>query len=263
MKGYYIHTEKRKEGPFSVEELRGKYINAETLVRYKSGRWVPAGTVDALKPILDPPVTSVPIKSDSNQKKIPSQDNSLENSKSKLKISALQAAIVVLLIANIILYFYKQIDPAPKQKFYAPVKVLEPSPSTDSTKVLVKQTVNSESIHARNNWPRFIKVRPNDFKFYSALGGIHHLKAIVQNQTSFPVDRVNILIKYIKQGAIYKTEYVTAYDVPAGGETLIKAPNSNSGNSVTMDIIEIVSYKMQFYYHSDSVAKGSDPFFKM
>ena len=96
------------------------------------------------------------------------------------------------------------------------------------------------------------------------MGGIHSLQAIVQNQTNFPLDTVKLAVKYLRRGETFKTEYVTLVNVPGHGELAVAAPNSRSGSSVTLDITEIYSQKMQFFYNAGLTGDGKDdPYFKL
>lgn len=270
---YYIQTFGGKEGPFSIEELRKKDINSDTLISEDGTIWTPAGTIRAIKQIISETGPPLHFKKLEGPKYIFTAD-AISEPKTRSRISALQWAAIVLLALNVLVYYYKKSDSVISKS--QEVVQLSEVPLTPEKKIIAIQSIvnpaineereNKDTINSniRNNWATFIKATHNDFKFYSKYGGIHHLKAIVQNNSDFPLDTVKLAIKYIKQGQTFKTEYVTLYNVPEQGELSVHAPTSKSGTSVTLDITEITSQKLQFFYSADIPVKaGPDPFFRL
>ena len=267
MTEYYIRTSRGEEGPFSKEELRIKAINSETLVCSDGASWTPAGEIVALQSLFPDAVRKLNIKKPASKHLIGSDSNNTDN-KTRSKISLLQWAAIVLLALNGLIYYYKGEPATVKiEKVSVTVPTEEPEMIAVKTAQPIQKPVaeNSDTLHRiRNNWPDYIKARHNDFKFYTKLGGIRRLEAIVQNQTDYPLDTVKVAVKYIRRGETFKTEYVTFYNVPGQGEVSVPAPNSRSGTSVILDITEVASGKMHFYYNSGIAAEGKeDPFFKM
>ena len=265
MTKYYIRTVRGEEGPFTREELRLKPISPETLACSDGISWMPAGDMDDLKSLF-PAVSKLNIKK-RVAKSAPASDGSTSETKSRSKLSLLQGATIVLLIANGLVYYYKSGDPVKTEPVTTSV------PSEEPEVITVKRTIPSPKpavienpdtlIRIRNHWQDYITARHNDFKFYTKLGGIRRLEAIIQNQTEFPLDSVKVAVKYMRRGEIFKTEYVTFNNIPEQGEISLPAPNSKSGNSVILEIIEIASQKMRFYYNSTIAAEGTeDPFFR-
>jgi flagellar basal body-associated protein FliL len=53
MKRYFVHLNEQQHGPFTLEELKGKNINRETMVWYTGlPHWVPANRVEELQELL-------------------------------------------------------------------------------------------------------------------------------------------------------------------------------------------------------------------
>ena len=273
MAGYYIQTSGGKEGPFSIAELRKKDINSNTLVSQDEAEWIPAGTIKALRPVISDIGPPLHFKKLEGPKYIFTAD-AITEPKTRLRISALQWTAIVLLALNGIVYYYKRNDSSVSK---SPEIVQSPDipvvPKIDASAVqnnisleVAEDIKNEDTIHSqiRNSWATFIKATHNDFKFYSKFGGIHSLKATVQNNSDFPLDTVKIAVKYIKQGETFKTEYVTLYNVPERSELSVPAPTSKSGTSVVLDITKIASQKLQFFYSADlPVKSGPDPFFRL
>lgn len=273
MTGYYIQASSGKEGPFSLEELRKKDINTDTLISQDGAKWIPAGTVRAIRQIISKTGPPHHFKKLEGPKYIFTAD-AITEPKTRSRISALQWAAIVLLGLNGLVYYYKKNDSVipkssevvhqneipltPEKKIIAVQNTINPTTGEERGN---KDTINS---NIRNNWPVFIKATHNDFKFYSKLGGIHHLQVIVQNKSDFPLDTVKIAVKYIRHGQTYKTEYVTLYNIPERGELAAPAPTSRSGTSVILDITKIASQKLQFAYSAGiPVDAGPDPFFRL
>jgi len=267
---YYVQTSGGNEGPFSIEELRKKDINSNTLISRDGTEWTPAGSISAIKLIISEAGPPLHFKKLEGPKYIFTAD-AITEPKTRSRISALQWAALILLALNGVVYYYKKNDPIitksrevvdlPTSRLPVEKKTIAlQSPVTPETSE-GNDTTNS---NIRNNWTNWIKATHNNFKFYSKYGGIHQLKAIIQNRSNFPLDTVKVAVKYIRQGQTYKTEYVTLYNIPERGELSVPAPTSKSGTSVTLDIKEIASQKLQFFYSADTPPKaGPDPFFRL
>jgi hypothetical protein len=266
MTEYYIQTPTGEDGPFSVEELRKKKIKPETLVSDNCTEWMPAGDVESLKSIL-------PLKSPANTKKQERELYSISNDQTKepatrSKFSFLQWTALILLVTNGLVYYYKQqnspTERGPKvADTQLEVKKLPAVPISIKHPEKPAPVPSDSTSKVRNNWSNLIKAVPNDFKRYKR-GGIHHLAAIVQNKTAFPLDTVKLAVNYIRRGQIFKTEFLTLVNVPEGGEISVPAPDSRAGTAVRLDFKEITSQKMQFFYNAALKTEGSDdPYYKL
>lgn len=265
---YYIKTPTGEKGPFSVEELRKKAISADTVLRHEGINWTAAGKIEALKMILSETGPPSHFKKHAGSKS-PFSAGVIKQPKIRSRISMLQIVTIVLLVLNGVVYYYKEIrQPSSKNQQAA----VQPPPVKKI--IAIQNRVNTierreiKPVDAlstvRNNWSNLINATHNKFKFYTKRGGIRHLQVIVQNQTNFPLDTVQVAVKYIRHGETFKTEYVTFYNVPERGEVAMPAPNSRSGKSVILDITRITSEKMKFLYSADIQAPaGSDPYLKL
>jgi hypothetical protein len=266
---YHIQTPAGKEGPFSVEELRRKNISADTLISQDGREWKAAGKIDALRPILPEEGPPLHFKKHEGPKYSFTAD-AIKEPATRSRFSVLQWTTMILLVINGAVYIYKQKDdsaPAEKKEVVALSAVpVKEDPVYTAVQEPVKATAAAAdtTIQVRNNWTNYIKASHNNYKYYTKLGGIRQLKAIVQNETDFPLDTVKVAVKYLRKGELFKTEYVTLVNIPEHGELAVAAPNSKSGTNVILDITEITSQKMQFFYSAGLTAEaGEDPYFKL
>ena len=264
---YYIQTPTGKEGPFSVEQLKKKAVSSETLICTEGGRWIPACKFEALKTILNETGAPSHFTKHVGPRYVFSAD-AISEPKTRSRISFMQWASIVLLILNGALYYYKQDDnPTSRREEQAkaapvPMKLVAAAPAEQRLAQPAKPDVpkvDTTNNHIRNNWSTFIKASHNAFRFYSKLGGIHHLKAVVHNNTDFPLDTVQVSIRYIRRGETYKTEYVNLYNVPEQGELAVSAPNSRSGTSVELNITKVSSVQLNLFYSADSLGASGAP----
>ena len=271
MTTYYIQTSAGKEGPFSLDELRKKGVSSETLICTEGGKWMPACKFEALKAILDDNAVPSYFAKHVGPKFVFSADV-IKEPKTRSRITFMQLACIVLLILNGALYYYKQdaspvaATTEPPKAAPAPIKLLASVPAEQLVEQPAKpetHKVDTTNNHIRNNWSAFIKASHNAFKYYSKFGGIHRLQAIIQNKTAFPLDTVKVAIRYVKRGETFKTEHVTFYNVPEYGEIALPAPNSRSGTSVELNITEISSEKLQFFYNAADTLASADGNLKM
>ena len=271
MNTYYIQTPGGKEGPFSVEDLRKRGLSSETLVCTEGLKWTPACKIESLKPIVDDSGVPLHFKKHAGPKFVFSAD-AITEPKTRSRITFMQWASIVLLVLNGALYYYKQGDKKDVKNekavvsAAAPVKLIASVPAEKVAKqavVSAESKVDTTNNHLRNNWSSFIKASHNAFRYYSKYGGIHHLEAIVQNKTGFPLDSVKVAIRYVKRGETFKTEHVTVYNIPEHGEAAVPAPNSRSGTSVELNITEIASEKLKLFYSADIASAEDDSYSKM
>ena len=255
MTEYHIKNQTGKDDPLSGEKLQKKKKSQQDVGDNVTNP-TPAGK-------------AAPVSLKPNESVIPGS-KTVKESSSKSKISLLQYTAFVLLILNGVVYYYKQQHPPAEKplKVSAVPAVIKKIPAAriaveQKATVIKDSTVKSDTtIRIRNNWSAFIKAIPNDFKRYKR-GGIHHLQAIVQNQTGFPLDTVKLAVNYIRRGRTFKTEFLTLVNIPEHGELSVPAPDSRGGTAVKVDFTEISSQKMQFFYNAGLLAEGKDdPYFK-
>lgn len=264
MTEYHTKKQTEKEGPFSAEELRNNKLKPGPAIPDNAGKPIPSRKV---------------VSAESKLKEARSADSKPGNkSSSKSKISLLQYTAFVLLILNAAVYYYKQESPPEVKQVKVSsgpeeLKSIPPAPVTESNTATIPERPKAaitdtrseadSAVKIRNNWTSFIKAVPGEFKRYKR-GGIYRLKAIVQNQTAFPLDTVKIAVNYMRRGLTIKTELLTAVNIPGNGEISVPAPDSRGGTAVEVVVKEIRSTKLEFYYHSELPTEGkNDPYFKL
>jgi hypothetical protein len=167
---YYVQTSGGKEGPFSIEELRKKDINSETLISEDGMEWTPAGSISATKLIIAEAGPPLHFKKLEGPKYSFTAD-AITEPKTRSRISALQWAALILLALNGAVYYYKNNDSGLNKS--AEVVEVSESRLLDEKKITVhgpvtpsvseeKDTTNS---NIRNNWANFIIATHNNLSF--------------------------------------------------------------------------------------------------
>lgn len=263
MTDYFIHDGQKERGPFTLIQLTSQDISHQTLVWHKDlSNWTTAGLLEELHPLLEskspPPFNT--------QHSVPPPFAQRPDSKSKSPSKAYLIGALILVVGS--MFWYASANDTGSDPN---ISTSEETASIDqmasgSAEKIERQRINAEitakNTNYRNNWSRFIWAKNGNYK-YSPLGGIYDLEAIVTNETEYALDEVVVSVQYIKDnGAIYKTEPVTIYNVPSHGKASMPAPDSDRGTSVKMEISSMTSKKMHFCYTSDIDVRGSeDPYF--
>lgn len=255
MNHYYIQTSAGQEGPFTIDELRQKNIHARTPVWNEVlHNWTPAGEIEALKPILKtvtPPPFHPPSPSDTLK---PDQAP-----KERFRLNLFHwLGIGAVLLMALIYFLYPGEGSSNKTDEVARMEARE----GDSTQKLRQKRLSAQlaakNRNYRNNWNSYIKAVPGRYK-KGFFGGISNLEPIIRNKTEYPLDVVIIVVRYVKDnGEIYKSKYLPVYNVPANGESSVRAPDSSRGTRVRIEIIQISSRQMNFLYSNDMDVKGKD-----
>lgn len=123
-------------------------------------------------------------------------------------------------------------------------------------------TFVDERKYYRVNWKNYIHISANDYKS-GFLGGIHDLEIIVNNQSDFVLDNVQVDVQYLKKGReVFKTEPLNINEVPPHSSRMIAAPDSKRGTSIQLDLKRITSQSMNFCYSEDKKPGGpkDDPY---
>ncbi|HUH33952.1 MAG TPA: DUF4339 domain-containing protein [Daejeonella sp.] len=259
MRQYFIQTRTGQEGPFTIEELSKRELNPDTLVWFKGQiDWAPAGKIQALNSLFASATSPSP-----EPVVVPDHDGP----KSGFKLSLFHWTIIGVLLIAAFIYFVRPGDPGNTMASHSD-SVIDSTAIVAAEAAAEKNRARSElaakNLNYRNNWVRYIKADASNFKT-NTFGGIYQLEVVVQNQTDYPLDEVNISVSYIKEnGGTHKTENVTVYNVPAHGKASAPAPDSNRGKSLSLEIIKIRSKKMNFLYAPDVRIEGrNDPYYKV
>lgn len=260
MSQYFIQTRTGQEGPFTLEELSKTTIDPDTLVWYKGiNDWTRAGEIDALNSLFTGPAPSTletftaPRYDDLNR---------------RFNLSLFHWTGIGVLVISTFIYFARPGDASSTKSTYDAAVIDSTAAAAASEEIAEKKRVMSKlaakNINYRNNWSRYIKANTGNYKS-NTFGGIYRLEATVHNQTDYPLEEVSIAVSYIKEnGGTYKTEIVTVYNVPAQGKVSVRAPDSNRGKSVKLEISRIKAKRMNFFYSPDISVEGrDDPYYKV
>ena len=253
MNHYYIQTSAGQEGPYTLDELSQKNIHAGTPVWNEVLHdWTPAGEIEALKPILKT-VAPPPFRPAS-----PSITTKAESGKRfRLNLFHWLGIGALILLAGIYFYYSSERNPTPPTEA-AGIETGAADSSQQLERKRLSARLAAKNRNYRNNWSSYIKAVPGRYK-KGFFGGISNLEAIIRNKTEYPLDVVIIVVRYVKDnGEIYKSKYLAVYNVPAEGESVVRAPDSSRGKRVKIEIIQISSRKMNFLYSNDIEVKGKD-----
>lgn len=257
---YYIHDGQKELGPFTLIQLTSQNINHQTPVWHKGlSSWTTAGALEELEPMLASKASPPPFNV---QQTAPPPFIQTSDSGAKGSSKTYLIAGFILIIGSLFWYVSaSDIKPTSPEDGY-PIDSVAAMSDEEIERQRINVEITAKNTNYRNNWERFIWAKNDKYK-YNLLGGITDLEVVVTNETEYILDEVIVSVQYIKDnGAIYKTEAVTVYNVPAQGKASMPAPDSDRGTSVKMEIGAISSKKMHFCYSSDIDARGSeDPYF--
>lgn len=264
MTDYFIHDGQKESGPFTLSQLSTQQISFQTPIWHKGlNGWTTAGALQELQPLLNskfPP----PFQTQHSVPPLFPQEEDLKETKSFSKVYWLAALI---LVAASVYWFVSASDNHSNPDISTSAELASIDPATSlSDEEIERQRINAEitakNTNYRNNWNRYIWATNGNYKV-SPLGGIYDLEVVITNDTEYVIDEVVVSVKYVKDnGAVYKTEPVSIYNVPAQGKASMPAPDSGRGTSVEMEITSMISRRMHFCYDSDLIVRGSeDPYF--
>jgi hypothetical protein len=153
----------------------------------------------------------------------------------------------------------RKIDEENKRVREEQVKFLKESNEKELLELQVEALENRKA-SIRNNWNENFIIKGS--YTYNEFGGISGLFVDVLNNTEFPVEKVEVLLTYIKSnGDQYKVETIIVNNIPAHGKTSERAPNSDRGTKVKHEILSINSKALNFCYTaSKSNSSSLDPY---
>lgn len=94
---------------------------------------------------------------------------------------------------------------------------------------------------ARRNIHQMVGLEANKYKT-GVLGGISDLKLTVSNSSNFPLDQVEVEVRYMgPEKRVIKTQLMLFNDVAAGETKTLEAPRTNRGVTVDYSIVRINS----------------------
>ena len=230
MKKYYLHNGQESIGPFTKEQLKEQKITKETPVwSDEMTDWKKAGEVDELKSILSnnpPPLKKI----QKNEYQKPKKSNFL-----KYLIIAVSIIAFLAIGSNII------------------------SENTINKDNITPDEDDSVNIQIRNNITSLIQVNTNQYSV-DAFGGISNLDIIATNNTDYTIDEIKVAIDYLKKNdGVFKTEYLTFYNIPPKQNKSLSAPDSNRGLSVKLTKQSIASTDLNLCYNNSFTPTDGDP----
>lgn len=246
MRQYFLHNGTSEEGPFTLEQLKERNIQPDTLIWFEGlQEWVAANTADDLKPLfsIKPPPLKVATP--------PSMQYQYEESKPRSKSKYIWTALSVLAIVIIAVLIYSN------NQSQQALTNLQSSVSQKEHEETMEKLKQAET---RNRWSDFIKLETGDYRT-SAFGGISDLDLAVSNSTEYVIDEIEVEIDYIKEsGGVYKTETVVFKNLPVNVKQTKYAPESSRGTSVDVRVKSITAQAFNFCYNIYRTGvSGDDP----
>jgi hypothetical protein len=131
----------------------------------------------------------------------------------------------------------KETQPA-KDEQQQNIKII---PAVVTNKTEEKPANNPEIEKTRRNIHQLVAVDANKYKT-GVLGGISQLKLTLSNNSLYPLDEVEVEVRYLgPEKRVVKTQLLRFSDVAAGEQKTVEAPNTNRGVTVDYTITRINS----------------------
>lgn len=270
MKKYFIHNGQSEIGPFDIDDLIKLKINSTTPIWHEGlQNWTTASNLSELNSIFQNTIVPPPFEGlKNNPTNVPAFNDNAQNTikTEKKKRSLWKKLLYGILIVFSLLGLYEFLLSFDR---YTPNHNQENYSSTYSSdyEQLERDRINAEltkkNRNYRNNINDYVTSSTNQYTS-DLFGGITNLDITVTNNTEYTLDNVTVAVDYIKDnGDIFKTEYVTFYNIPANQDKSISAPDSERGTSVNTKIESVYSKKMHICYDSNVIPNTGDidPYF--
>lgn len=216
MSHYYLHDGHTQKGPFTLDELQTENIKPDTHVWHEGiTDWTKAYQIESLQHLFKtpPPLHVLPPIYAAT-----STSNTNYTADTKPTKSASRWIYPILYVAAIILFVYIAAKLYEGQQF-------------DKT---TKEDV-------RNNIYTYVKMDNSEYRTLS-LGGIYGLSITVSNRSSYMLEDVRVLVRYIKaNGETWKNEYLDFVYLGPYKQITLRAPDSDRGTSIDYKIVAIKS----------------------
>ena len=277
MRKYFIHNGENELGPFDQEQLKLQGLKKETPIWYEGlESWTTAGEIEELKslfPVTPPPLIKIteptvatpPIMSQPQQ----SYQSYEEAFPSKKNFSPSKLIIAGVVLASCVigwLLYQNSLNAKTLTNLQDQVYSQDSTITVEADKESNRQRINiantKKNMNYRNNWYKYISATNSSYS-YGALGGISGLEVVISNNTEYMLDEVEVQVGYVQDnGEFFKTEDVIITNIQAKSTKAQKAPDSNRGKTVQINIMGIYSKKMHFCYAPGNWANNSqDPYF--
>lgn len=276
MKHYFIHNGQTEMGPYDFDQLKTLQLTSATPIWFEGlPNWTTAGTIPELQSIVNsyslPPkfekavqhVVGPPAfqKPEYKIHELPLKKNTIIRN----VFIGMGAMALIYLLAFVFLKTNSE-EAQPYNTGTAEQVIDEPAVQLDNQEdkqAVVNANVSSENRKIRNSIDNYVGASTNTYTV-DALGGITNLDAVVQNNTPFLLDEVDVEVEYIKEnGTVFKTELVTIYNVPGKQDKSASAPDSERGLSVNVKVIRIRSKELKLCYDNLVAPEAGkvDPYF--
>jgi hypothetical protein len=229
MKRYFLHNGHAQMGPFDIDDLKTKDITKQTSIWYEGLQdWITADNVPELQSLFvnaPPPFQQQKIFIEEEHNPISNASYYLNNQKKKspYRIFGIVITLLVLMLAGKLIY--DQID---QQNAIA------------SRQNMINVEEDAKRL-VKNNITSYVKAELSDY-LYSTLGGIKNLSVVVNNNTDYIIDQVQVKLFYYKpNGTVWDTRIITFNLLDPQTKNTIRVPDTNRGVRVEKEIISIKS----------------------
>lgn len=225
---FYVHDGHAQKGPYTIAELKEMNLKTDTLVWYDGvGDWTEAGKVEELNMLFVkiPPPLKKPENTRSSNTSLPEKSTSSKAGEAigktvansgTLRSVGLLAIVAILCYGGYHVYQSKQEDDR-------------------------LNAVETQKNYVRNNIHSLVTAGNSAYNI-SALGGIYGLSITVSNNTDYIMDKVRVMIRYIKaNGETWKDEPLDFVLVGPHQTMELRAPDSDRGTSIDYKIVSIKS----------------------
>lgn len=263
MTRFYIHTNSKAEGPFTIEDLKEKEITKYTPIWHEGlSDWMPAEHVPQLKslwadsrsPFIYKPATPPPFDKFGYEETL-SPRKQVEVAKvyrSNLFWFSIGLLIIVAVVALGYNYFTGNSD-ASRNATSEAASQLRWEDSVErrvqqekQTLQLLKDTeiqeaqVENARNYARLNIEKLIRCN----KSFDAkrLGGIHNAAISVYNGSDYKIDRADIRVSYVKaNGNVFDEQMISITDIQPRSSKRVPASDTKRGTDLNCQLVKITS----------------------
>ena len=200
---------------------------------------------------------------------VPVDSESIPKNRKWLKYSLLGVGLLlfIILLSNLVNYFStkdSEIEYLQAQVDTQAQRIqidIDEKAMKESERKRINTEITARNMNFRNNWEKYISVHNSEPSVNFALGGIGEFSVMVNNETTYLLDQVDVYIEYIrKNGTLAQERTISIFNISAGSMEMSMAPSSSNGVKVKYSIIKIISEKMNFCYPSFS-GNTDDPYF--
>lgn len=229
MKKYFLHDGNAQSGPYDIDDLKTKNLTKQTPIWYEGlNEWTTAGNVAELKSLFvsaPPPFQQqkVYVEEEPKSSYTPSRYLSQEKKKSPYRTLGIVIGLLVLMLAGKLIY--DQID----------------HQNAIATRQNMINAEEDAKKATRDNITSYVTAELSDYLF-SSLGGIKNLSVIVNNNTAYIIDEVQVKLFYYKpNGEVWDTRIVTFNLLNPETKNTIKVPDTDRGVKVKSEVVSIKS----------------------